>query len=120
MRYDMYLSDQEKMNEQNSEQGLNVSPNLPPKMAVLNEPFFDVNTISSEDYYLLINKLNEFADSTFTFGESILKKMEEAGINDKLLVGVDKFAKGSAEIGTSLFKRTRDSISQINQNSKVS
>jgi len=39
-----------------------------------------------------VNKLNEFADNTFTFGESILKRMEEVGINDKLKVTADKIA----------------------------
>ncbi len=69
---------------------------------------------------ILVNKLNEFADNTFTFGESILKRMEEVGLNDKLKVTADKIAKKSEEISTSFLKRTRDSITQINQNSRVS
>jgi hypothetical protein len=63
---------------------------------------------------ILINKLNEFADNTFTFGESILKKMEESGLNDKLKTTADKIANKSAEIGNNLFKKTKESINQIN------
>jgi hypothetical protein len=50
--------------------------------------------------------LNEFADNTFNLGESILKKMEESGINDKLKLTMNK----GAEIGNTLMKKTRDSI----------
>jgi hypothetical protein len=55
---------------------------------------------------VIINKLNEFADNTFTFGESILKKMEESGINNKLKHTMTK----GAEIGNTLMKKTRESI----------
>ena len=64
---------------------------------------------------LLINGLNEFTDNAFTFGESILKKMEESGLNDKLKVTADKLDHKVKEV----FKKTRDSISSINQSSKV-
>ena len=95
--------------------------NLPPKAIIANEPFCDYNAISNEDYLLIINRLNEFADNTFTFGETIFKRIEEVGnINEKLKVSAEKIANKGAEISTSIFKRTRDSISQINQNSRVS
>jgi hypothetical protein len=54
--------------------------------------------------------LNEFADNTFTFGESILKKMEESGLNDKLKDTADKIANKSAEIGSNIYKKTKESI----------
>lgn len=66
--------------------------------------------ISNDDYLILINKLNEFSDNTFTFGESILKKMEESGLNDKLKTTADRIANKSAEIGNSIVKKTRESI----------
>lgn len=75
---------------------------------VMNEPFSDSVSISNEDYLLLVNKLNEFADNTFTFGESILKRMEEVSF---VKTTADKLAKKGEEISSSLFKRTRDSIS---------
>lgn len=88
-----------------------MNPNLPPKPLVANEPFCDNNSISNEDYLLLINRLNEFTDNTFTFGESIFKKIEEVGnINEKLKVTADKIVNKSSEISTSIFKKTRDSI----------
>ena len=59
---------------------------------------------------ILINRLNEFADNTFTFGESILKKMEESGINNKLKDTADRIANKSAELRNTFIKRTRDSI----------
>ena len=69
---------------------------------------------------MLLNKLNEFADSTFTFGEQIFKRMEEVSlIKENLRVTADKIANKSAEISNSIFKRTRDSITQINQSSKM-
>ena len=80
----------------------------------MTEPYVDHTIISKEDYLILLNKLNDFADNTFTFGESILKKMEESGIKDKLTITADKIANKSAEIGNSIFKKTRDSITQIN------
>ena len=58
----------------------------------------------------MINKLNEFADNTFTFGESILKKMEESGINNKLKNTADKIANKSAEFSNNFIKKTRDSF----------
>lgn len=78
------------------------------------EPYGDHTIISKEDYLILLNKLNEFADNTFTFGESILKKMEESGLRDKLTLTADKIASRSAEISNSIFKKTKDSITQIN------
>jgi hypothetical protein len=75
--------------------------------------------ISNEDYLLLINRLNEFADNTFTFGESILKKMEESGINDKLKLTADRIANKSAELGSSIFRKTRESITSLNQSSRM-
>jgi hypothetical protein len=63
--------------------------------------------------------LNEFADNTFTFGESILKKMEESGLNDKLKDTADKIANKSAEIGSNIYKKTKESIIQINQNTRM-
>lgn len=59
---------------------------------------------------MIINKLNEFADNTFTFGESILKRMEESGLNDKLKLTMNK----GAEIGNNLIQKTREGITQIN------
>ena len=80
------MNDLERMNEQNFLSGnpsAMVNPNLPPCGRVTNEPFSDLTTqISNEDYILVINKLNEFADSTLNFGESLLRKIEEAGLND--------------------------------------
>lgn len=58
--------------------------------------------------------MNEFADNTFTFGESILKKMEESGINNKLKDTADRIANKGVEIRNTFLKRTRDSISSIN------
>ena len=85
------------------------------------EPYGESVSISNEDYLLLVNKLNEFADNTFTFGESILKRMEEVSF---VKTTADKLAKKGEEISTSLFKRTRDSISSIqhstNSSSRVS
>jgi len=81
----------------------------------VNEPFGDQSLISSEDYLLIINRLNEFADNTFTFGESILKRMEESGLNSRLKLTMNK----GAELGNNLMKKTRDGFTQINQNSKV-
>jgi hypothetical protein len=50
----------------------------------------------------VIGKLSEFADSTLNFGESLLKKIEEAGLNDELLRSTaDKIAKTSEELVTS-------------------
>ena len=76
--------------------------------------------ISNEDYLLLINRLNDFADNTFTFGESILKKMEDSGINDRLKLTAEKVANKGAEFSNSIYKRTRESITSINQSSKMS
>ena len=70
--------------------------------------------ISNEDYLVLINRLNEFADNTFTFGESILKRMEESGLKENIKTTADKIANKSAEIGTNIFKKTRESITSIN------
>lgn len=86
------------------------NPNLPPKINYVAEPYGDHTIISKEDYLILVNKLNDFSDNTFTFGESILKKMEESGIKDKLTITADKIANKGAEIGNSIFKKTRDSI----------
>jgi len=62
--------------------------------------------------------LNEFADSTLNLGESLFKRIEEVGnINEKLKVTADKIANKGAEIGTSFFKRTKESITQINSSS---
>ena len=64
---------------------------------------------------MIVNKLNEFADNTFTFGESILKKMEEAGFNDKFKVTADVISKKSEDFmiaNSGIFKRTKDTISQ--------
>ena len=58
-----------------------LNPHLPPKPRV-NEPFQDISAISNEDYLTVVNKLNEFADSTLNFGETLLKKIEESGFND--------------------------------------
>jgi hypothetical protein len=41
-------------------------------------------------------------------------------INEKLKVTADKIANKSAEISTSIFKRTRDQLVQINQSNRVS
>lgn len=89
-RYDMYMANQEKLNEQSVLSGnplAVINPNLPPMSKLqVKEPFSDIgSTISNEDYLLVVNKLNEFADSTLTFGEALLKKIEEAGLNDELL-----------------------------------
>lgn len=98
-----------------------MNPNLPPKPVVFNEPFSEYSSITNEDYLLLISRLNEFADSTLNLGESIFKRIEEVGnINEKLKVTADKLANKGAEFGTSFFKKTRDSITQINQSSKIS
>jgi len=76
-----------------------------------NEPYCDNMGISNEDYLLIINRLNEFADNTFTFGESIFKKIEEVGnINEKLKFTADKIVNKSSEISTSFIKKTRESI----------
>ena len=83
---------------------LPLNPNFPPKIIAVNEPFGDQSLISSEDYLILINKLNEFADNTFTFGESILKRMEESGLNEKMKMTMNK----GAEIGNNLMKKTRE------------
>eukprot|EP00347_Sterkiella_histriomuscorum_P008382 403345311 len=129
-RFDMYIADLEKNNEQIFLQNgqlppkdqIPLNPNLPPKPHVINEPYCDNNNaISNEDYILLINKLNEFADNTYTFGESIFRKIEEVGnINEKLKVTADKLVNRGSEVGASIFKRTRDSITQINQSSRMS
>lgn len=94
------------------------NPNLPP-IAQVPEPYGKDILISKEDYLILINRLNDFADNTFTFGESILKKMEESGINNKLKNTADKIANKSAELSNNFIQKTRDSFTQINQNSKV-
>ena len=87
-----------------------LNPNLPPKIQICKEPFSDYNA-SSEDYLLLLNRLNEFADSTLNLGETLFKRIEEVGnINEKLKVTADKIANKGAEISTSFFKRTRESI----------
>ena len=96
------------------------NPNLPPKTVIVKEPYGDHNLISSEDYLVLINRLNEFADNTFTFGESILKKMEESGINDKLKTTADRIANKSVEFSNTFLKKTRDSITSMNTGSRVS
>ena len=59
---------------------------------------------------MILNKLNEFADNTFTFGESILKKMGESGINDRLKTTADKIANKGADFTNNFLKKTRDSI----------
>jgi hypothetical protein len=67
---------------------------------ISNEPFtHDATAITNDDYVKIIGKLNEFADSTLTFGEALLKKIDEIGINDNLLrETADRIAKNSAEI----------------------
>eukprot|EP00349_Pseudokeronopsis_sp_Brazil_P001424 CAMPEP_0202961564 /NCGR_PEP_ID=MMETSP1396-20130829/5625_1 /ASSEMBLY_ACC=CAM_ASM_000872 /TAXON_ID= /ORGANISM="Pseudokeronopsis sp., Strain Brazil" /LENGTH=90 /DNA_ID=CAMNT_0049681477 /DNA_START=694 /DNA_END=966 /DNA_ORIENTATION=+ len=85
---------------------LPLNPNFPPRYTQVQEPFGDQSLISNEDYLLIINKLNEFADNTFTFGESILKRMEESGLNSRLKLTMNK----GAEFGNHLMRRTRDSI----------
>jgi hypothetical protein len=103
------------MNEMNAQSpGVIVNPNLPPKLPVQNEPFADIgNAISNEDFKLVITKLNEFADTTLNFGEALLKKLEESGINEEL----QKIAKKSEELivsgssqSISFIKRTKDAI----------
>lgn len=90
-RYNIYMTEQERANLENYNLGLNtvatqVNPNLPPKAKVLNEPFGgNSDSLSGEDYTHVIGKLNEFADSTLIFGEALLKKIEEAGLNDQLI-----------------------------------
>ncbi|CDW88860.1 arf gtpase activator [Stylonychia lemnae] len=127
-RFVMYISDLEKHNEQIFLQNGNVplkdqmplNPNLPPRPMIASEPFCDNNGISNEDYLLLINRLNEFADNTFTFGESIFKKIEEVGnINETLKNTADKIVNKSSEISTSFIKKTRESITSINQSQKI-
>lgn len=96
-RFDLYMSDLEKLNDQHfAQQNLHLlNPNLPPKPVVTNEPYGNskeviiangvaVPAANTEEYLILVNKLNEFADNTFTFGESLLKKMEEVNINEKI------------------------------------
>ena len=107
------------MNEQLVAKNEGVNINLPPLQSTVMEPYGDHTFISSEEYLVLINRLNEFADNTFTFGESILKKMEESGINDRLKNTADKIANKGAEFGNNLFQKTRDSISSINHITKV-
>lgn len=46
--------------------------------------------------------------------------MEESGINDKLKTTADRIANKGAEFSNTLFKKTRDSISSINQITKAS
>lgn len=115
----MYLSDLEKHNEQlflrngtllpKEQEPLNA--NLPPRPQIFNEPFSETTSIPNEDYLLLISRLNEFADSTLNLGESLFKRIEEVGIiNEKLKVTADKLANKGAEISTSFFKKTRESI----------
>lgn len=66
----------------------------------------------------MITKLSEFTDSTLTFGESLLKRIEEAGLNDELLRSTaEKIAKTSEELVTSgssaslsFLKRTKEAI----------
>jgi hypothetical protein len=88
-----------------------LNPNLPPKPVVLNEPYSDYNSISNEDYLVLISRLNEFADNTMNLGESLFKKIEEVGnINEKIKTTADKLANKGAELSTSIFKKTRESI----------
>lgn len=82
-------------------------------MPVINEPYCGEGNgnISNEDYILLINKLNEFADNTYTFGESIFKKIEEVGnINEKIKVTADKLVIKGSELSNNIFKKTRESI----------
>ena len=83
----------------------------------MNEPFCE-SSVSNEDYLSVINKLSEFTDSTFTFGESLLKKIEEASIYDELLrETADKIAKKSEELvntgstaSLSFLRRTKEAI----------
>ena len=91
-----------------------MNSHLPPRNIVSNEPYNDSSALSNEDYLMILSKLNEFTDNTVIFGENLLKKMEETRLNEKLKETADVIAKKSEEIKTSLFKRTRESISQIN------
>jgi hypothetical protein len=123
-RYNLYMTEQELTNQTNYNSGANtiatqVNPNLPPKTRVVNEPFVDSvsESISSEDYIRVMSKLNEYADSTLSFGETLLRNIE-AGLNDQLLTQtVDKIAKRSEELITtgsttslSFLRRTKDAI----------
>lgn len=91
-----------------------MNPNLPPKHRVSNEPFADLgSSISNEDFQLVVSKLNEFADSTLNFGEALLKKIEESGLNEEL----SRIARKSEELivtgssqSLSFIKRTKDAI----------
>ncbi|TNV72844.1 hypothetical protein FGO68_gene8289 [Halteria grandinella] len=114
-RYSMYLLDLERMNEMNAQsQSATVNPNLPPKQRVINEPFADLgSSISNEDFQLVVSKLNEFADSTLNFGEALLKKIEESGLNEELSRIARKseelIATGSSQ-SMSFIRRTKDAI----------
>ncbi len=117
-RYNIFLTDLERMNEANAlstdSQSMLVNPNLPPKKRVPNEPFADIgNSISNEDFQLVVAKLSEFADTTLNFGEALLKKIDEYGLNEEL----QRIARKSEELivtgssqSLSFIKRTKEAI----------
>ena len=92
-----------------------MDPNFLPLVKIQNEPFAqDAITITNDDYLKIVGKLNEFADSTMTLGEALLKKIDEITISDNLIrETADRIAKNSAEISQSsisFLKRTKDAI----------
>ncbi len=82
------------------------------------EPFTqDLLSITNEDYEKVILRLDEFANSTMNFGEALLKKIDEIGMNSDSYFRetADKIAKNSVEISNSslsFLKRTKEAIGQ--------
>jgi hypothetical protein len=85
------------------------NPHLPPNMSRASEPFM----ISTPGDDFLMQKLSEFADSTLTLGESLMKKIDEIGFRET----ADKIAKTSEELikegsssSISFLKRTKEAL----------
>ena len=53
-------------------------PTLPPFDPVKNEPFVDSSFVSKFSDEVVLDKLNDFADSTLKMGESLLKRLSQS------------------------------------------